>query len=173
MLSISDSAIVHALTNVRYQIPAWLLNHTIEATDYDEILTLLLSFCKSHALTLSSPSLFEQKSKNYFKKYGFYHFLFDIPVNPETVSLITLEDLQSLRILSQTNTQQTKNPEHNLKDAEALLLKAKADDPCFMKVQLIPFGGPIETRPKAVFCTNACLTNVLDIWRFTSFSIDQ
>ena len=173
MFSNSDPAILHALSNLRYEDVPWLRHQTIDSLDFNEIFSTVLSLCKSNDLPLNQENLNEQSSKKYFEKYRFHRFLFTTEICPETIKLITMDYLKNLRFLGAASSNHIQRYDfQTLENAKAALLNAKLDAPCFLMVTLIPFGGhPIKTRPKAVFCLEASLTNATDIWDHISFPL--
>lgn len=172
MFSNSDPAILHALSNLRYEDVPWLRHQTINSDDFNEIYSSVLSLCKSHELPLKQDNLYKQASKMHFEKYRFHRFLFKTEVGPETIEFITIDDLKSLRVLgAASNNHIQRYDNQTLENARAALLNAKQDAPCFLMAKLFPFGGPIKSRPKAVFCLEACLTSATDIWDHITFPL--
>jgi|GEM_PF-4506498 len=175
MLTSTDPAILHALTNVRYQVVPWLRHQVIDSKDYNEVIRLLLSLCNANGLLIGRDDLIEPQSQIYFQKHGFFNLVFKTRLAPETIPTASDETLAKLDFIGVVDP--SKVVDHSLfetkvKMASTLLLGADKDAPCFLKAMLIPFGSlPGEPRPYSVLCTAACLTNVADIWGITSFPI--
>lgn len=173
MLKESDLSVLHALSNVRYQKVAWLLHQTIESTDFEKVFYEIQTRCAHQGLTLTKNSGLMEQSARYFAQHGFFQYLFLADVEPDDVAFITVDILKELRFISSANNQPAEWLLDRKTASESMLLNARERDPCFLKVNFVPFGGPINVRPNAVFCIDACLTNVADIWRLIYFPLEK
>jgi hypothetical protein len=176
MLSQSEPAIRHALSNVRYDVVDWLRHQIIHSKDYEEVLARVLVLCNANGLQLKSSDLQEPESKAYFTEHGFFHFVFCTAVAPEKIALISPAILKELRFIEDGKIVDKEEIGRRLRfeeTARKLLLAGNKDNCCFLKAVLIPFGElrPKE-RPEAVYCVNACLTNLPDIWSLLYFPVN-
>ncbi|RTL44475.1 MAG: hypothetical protein EKK48_04275 [Candidatus Melainabacteria bacterium] len=164
----SDPLIAHAKSNIRYQDVDWLLYQKIESKCFDKILREIQLLCKSHGLFLIENESLLEKSRDYFSRHSFYFYVLSVDIDPANLSMINLETLRKLRYLND-DSQKNSQAQARAVTAEqrANLLRVDKNDPCFLLVVLIPFGG--KDAPNAVLCTDACITNVFDIWNTIYF----
>lgn len=175
MLSSSDPAISHALFNVRYQVPLWLYHQRIDSKDYDEVVALILALCCANGLPLKHSNLIEPQFRTYFNEHGFFNLVFTSQIKPKDIPVVTPETLKELRFLDEIASSKLGHKsdlEAKKEDGRTLLQNADKDSPCFLKSVLIPFAGTSKDRPQAVFCINACLTNVANIWSLLYFDTE-
>ncbi len=167
MLSPSDGAITHALANVRYQQLPWLCHQTIESKVYDNVLSQVLSLCHDNGIDLEKDDFLERASREYFESHAFFRFIFRSQKDPITLPAITTEVLRQLRFIegSYGSISSLENR------ARSILLSAKEETPCYLHATLIPFGGRASTRPNAVFCLEACMSNCPDLLGMVCFPL--
>ncbi|MBA4074344.1 MAG: hypothetical protein C0508_04820 [Cyanobacteria bacterium PR.023] len=177
MLSNSEPAILHAISNVRYQVVPWLRHQRIDSKDYDEVASQTASLCAANGLPLRRSDLIEPQCRKFFEEHRYFHFVFGTQVEARTVPLVTPETLLEMGFLGEKLTKNlgdTPDVEAMRINARNVLLSADKGASVMLMARLIPFGSlPGETRPEAVLCIDACLTNFGKIWGPNTFSIEN
>ncbi len=177
MLSNLEPAILHAISNVRYQVVPWLRHQRIDSKDYDEVVSQTASLCAANGLPLRRSDLIEPQCRKFFEEHRYFHFVFGTQVEARTVPLVTPETLLEMGFLGEELTKRlgdTPEGEAMRINARSILLSADKGASVMLMARLIPFGSlPGETRPEAVLCIDACLTNFGKIWGPHTFSIEN